>query len=375
MRSFIKILLLEDVPEDAGLIERALRKEKIHFQSLRVDTSDEFNEGLTSFKPDIILSDHALPQFNSNEALNISRAMYPHIPFILVTGAVSEEFAVKILKLGADDYVLKSNLSRLGPAVIQSLRQRKLEMQKEHAEEALRLQNIELTKVNRELDNFVYNISHNLRAPLASAMGLLNLILIEKQNPLSLENYLDKARISLARLDNTLQEILDYSRNTRLGEQLIKIDLAKVIHECFEKLHYLNGFEKIRKNIIIRHKKDLLGDPYRLSLIFSNLISNSIKYMDKQKPVNTIDILAEIGDELVIEYSDNGVGIYKESVPHVFDMFYRGTNKSEGAGLGLYIVKEAIEKLCGSIQLESEERKGVWFSIRIPNGVKEGLKS
>lgn len=367
MRSYIKILLLEDVPEDAGLIERALKKEKVHFQSVRVDTADEFHAGLIDFKPDIILSDHALPQFNSNEALRIGRSVYPHIPFILVTGTVSEEFAVKILKLGADDYILKSNLSRLVPSMIQALRQRKLEAQKEKAEQTLKEQNIELKKVNRELDNFVYSISHNLRAPLASAMGLLNLISIDKQDAMSLENYLEKTRISLHKLDDTLKEILDYSRNTRISEQVVKIDLDLLINECFNKFQYLRGYDKITKHIVIHQEKDFICEPYRLSLIFSNLISNSIKYMDSQKSENRIDIEAVVGDEIRIVYTDNGIGIYKDYAPRVFEMFYRGTDKSEGAGLGLYIVKEAVDKLNGSITLESEERKGVKFTLRLPN--------
>lgn len=367
MRSYIKILLLEDVPEDAGLVERALRKEKVHFRSIRVDSAEEFRSGLINFKPDIILSDHALPQFNSNEALKIGRSIYPHIPFILVTGAVSEEFAVQILKLGADDYVLKSNLSRLVPAMLQALKQRKLEARKERAELALKEQNIELRKVNKELDNFVYNISHNLRAPLASAMGLLNLISLSKQDAISLETYLEKTRLSLAKLDNTLKEILDYSRNTRLSEQAVSIDLEKLVNECFEKLQYLPRYDRIVKRVAVRQERDFVCEPYRLSIIFSNLISNSIKYMDEHKPENRIDIEADVSDHIVIVYSDNGIGIYKDYVPRVFDMFYRGTHLSEGAGLGLYIVKEAVEKLHGSIHLESEERKGVKFTIKIPN--------
>ena len=109
----LKILILEDIQDDVGLIERELRKGGLKFEMLRVDSRAEFLEALRNYKADVILSDHSLPQFNSFEALKLCRRLGVSIPFILVTGSVSEEFAVTSLKQGADDYVLKSNLIRL----------------------------------------------------------------------------------------------------------------------------------------------------------------------------------------------------------------------------------------------------------------------
>src|SRR5688500_2174415 len=107
MNKALRILMLEDIPDDAGLIERTLAKQKLNFVGKRVDTKEEFIESLDEFRPDIILSDHVLPQFNSLEALSICKRVGLNVPFILVTGTVSEEFAVSCMKEGADDYVLK----------------------------------------------------------------------------------------------------------------------------------------------------------------------------------------------------------------------------------------------------------------------------
>ena len=120
----LKILMLEDLQDDVGLIERTLRKEGMAFSSKRVDSEEEFTLCLQHFQPDVILSDHALPQFNSLEALKICRKHAVNVPFILVTGTVSEEFAVSCLKQGADDYVLKSNMVRLPSAIHNALKQR-----------------------------------------------------------------------------------------------------------------------------------------------------------------------------------------------------------------------------------------------------------
>src|SRR5579864_4597434 len=109
MEKELRILMLEDLEEDAGLLDRVLSKEKIAFTRIRVESRDEFINALGSFDPDLILSDHALPQFNSIEALKIAQEKKPEVPFIIVTGSVSEEFAVSCIKKGANDYVLKSN--------------------------------------------------------------------------------------------------------------------------------------------------------------------------------------------------------------------------------------------------------------------------
>lgn len=178
----LKILMLEDNADDAMLIERTLRKGSIEFVTERVDTREEFTEAITRFQPDVVLSDHGLPGFNSHEALKICLRERPTTPFILVTGTVTDDFAISCLRDGADDYILKSNLLRLPAAVSSALKKRKLEKLKREARHALRKQNTELLKVNKELDNFVYSVSHNLRGPLASVMGLLQLAHQEKDS-------------------------------------------------------------------------------------------------------------------------------------------------------------------------------------------------
>ena len=119
MSGELKILFLEDNEDDVVLIQRALRKSNFIFSPQWASNKEKFISSLQLFSPDIILSDHTLPQFDSLSALGIVKEKYPHIPFILVTGSVSEEFAVKCIKSGAEDYVLKNNLVKL-PSIIES---------------------------------------------------------------------------------------------------------------------------------------------------------------------------------------------------------------------------------------------------------------
>jgi len=365
----LKILMLEDLQDDVGLIERTLRKEGMAFNSKRVDSEEEFTECLVDFQPDVILSDHALPQFNSLEALKICRKQAINVPFILVTGTVSEEFAVSCLKQGADDYVLKSNMVRLPSAIHNALRQRHHETKRKKAERTLRRQNQELIKINKELDSFVYSVSHNLRAPLMSVLGLINLLQLENKNgDPSMHNYFQMMQQSIHKLDDTLKEILDYSRNARSALAISTVDVRKAILDSFEKLKYIEGSDEIVKSIEINQEVVFYSDTYRLSVIINNIVSNAIKYRDVNKAHNELVVSAAFSEtDLTLSFRDNGIGIASEYLPRVFEMFFRATERSEGAGLGLYIVKETVEKLHGNISIESVLGEGTIFKVIIPN--------
>jgi PAS domain S-box-containing protein len=131
------VLILEDNPADAELMERQLKKAGIGFVSHHVDTRNGFLKALKSFKPDFILADYMLPKFDALQALALRSKNAPLTPFIVVTGSISEEIAVKCMKQGADDYLLKDRLARLGEAVRNSLANRRLQAEKKAAEEAL----------------------------------------------------------------------------------------------------------------------------------------------------------------------------------------------------------------------------------------------
>jgi len=371
MENELKILMLEDQEDDAGLVDRALLKERFQFIRKRVDTRDEFEEALDEFKPDVILSDHALPQFNSIEALRVCIARKLNVPFILVTGAVSEEFAVNCLKRGADDYVLKSNLSRLLLAIRYALRQHRNENNRQIQEEMLRTQNEELIKINRELDAFVYSVSHDLRSPLASVLGLINILKIDANVSVeTIFSYVNLIEKSILKLDETLQGILNYSKNAR-GELIIKeVNVEDLITRTVDQLRYIEGAEIISFQTDVFGHTAMFTDEYRLSVVLTNLLSNAIKYADhgKEKPV--IQVNATITPaHLTMIIRDNGIGIPNDQINRVFGMFYRATERSKGAGLGLYIVKEVIDKLNGNIVIQSQLGKETLVRITIPNNV------
>ena len=152
----LRILILEDVPMDAELMEYELARSNIPFDARCVDTRDEFVRQLDDFQPHLILSDYTLPRFDGMAALSLARERAPAVPFLIVTGSVNEETAVGCMKAGATDYLLKSNLARIGPAIEAALARVESRLEKSRAEAALRRSEANLRAIfNTSLQAFV----------------------------------------------------------------------------------------------------------------------------------------------------------------------------------------------------------------------------
>lgn len=367
MRNVLRILCLEDDEDDFDIINRTLEKNGVAAKTVRVDSREKFHQALTEFHPDVILSDHALPRFDSSEALNLCQELGMRVPFILVTGAVSEEFAARCMKLGADDYILKSNLKRLPASIQNAIKLRETERAKLKAMADLAAQNDELIKINKEVDSLVYSVSHNLRAPLMSLVGLLHLARREDRIDI-IRDYNEKMESVIHKLDDTLKDILDYSKNARQDLRIEDIDFNKLISDAVDKLRFMPSFEAIEFKVNIDAPVPFMSDSYRLSVITINLMSNSIKYADltKKKPLFKISVNVT-ADHAIMKFEDNGIGIDAVLIPKVFDMFFRGTTERDGSGLGLYIVNEAVQKVGGTIKVSSVLGRGTSITLEIPN--------
>jgi PAS domain S-box-containing protein len=234
------------------------------------------------------------------------------------------------------------------------------------AEEALTKQNQELAKINAELDRFVYSTSHDLRAPLTSLLGIVYLM---EQEPLSesMREYLNMMRTSINRMDAFIGEITDYSRNARTEVVIQPLDVEKLIRECFADLHHLPRASSIRKEISVLVSVRVHSDSRRLKMVLNNLISNAILYHNPYSPSPFIRVeVSKEADHHRVRVIDNGRGIAPEHQSRIFDMFYRASSDTKGSGLGLYIVKETVDKIGGTIQVSSRVGVGSTFTIQLP---------
>ncbi|HMJ69184.1 MAG TPA: PAS domain S-box protein [Cyclobacteriaceae bacterium] len=224
----------------------------------------------------------------------------------------------------------------------------------------------ELKIRNTELDNFVYKVSHDLRAPLSSILGLVNLANMpgNDDNP---GTYITLIGRKVEQLDHFISDVLSHSKNLKQDVTIERVDVKQIVANTFTDLSYLRNAELIHKEIDIQGS-GFFSDRWRLAEIFRNLISNAIKYrrMDIDKPM--VKVTVRITEqEADITFSDNGIGIEPDKLLNIFEMFYRASTQSDGSGLGLYIVKNAVEKLGGQIDVFSKPLQGTEFKIILPN--------
>ena len=227
-------------------------------------------------------------------------------------------------------------------------------------------QNIELKETNQELDRFVYSVSHDLSAPLKSILGLVNISKLNS-NPEDHKLYFNKIETSVIKLDEFIKEVLDYSRNKRLESTLEQFGLNELCAEILESLKHMEGYQNIDVDLSDLSTSQIRSDKTRVKIILNNLLTNSIKYQ-KHLPEHQsyIRISSKKKDStVVIEIEDNGEGIKPEIQEKIFNMFYRGHEKSKGSGLGLYIAREAAEKIDGTIAVKSHYGVGSTFTLEL----------
>ncbi|MTI33243.1 ATP-binding protein [Xanthovirga aplysinae] len=226
---------------------------------------------------------------------------------------------------------------------------------------------LKVKKINMELDKFVYSISHDINAPIASVSGLVNLMRYESKDD-SMDPYYERIDKSLIALKHYINDILDFSRNTRLKLHYEQINFNELIEESLVPLKFLPGSDKITIHQEIKGDEAFYNDKYRLKVILNNLLSNAIKYADFRKEHPFINIkITTTSKDCFLAVEDNGRGIPRNRQDRIFDMFYRASEESQGAGIGLYIVKGVLIKLKGSITVDSDPGMGSTFTVQIPN--------
>jgi PAS domain S-box-containing protein len=233
----------------------------------------------------------------------------------------------------------------------------------------------ELEDRNFELDQIMYKTSHDIRSPITSIMGLLN-IMKEENSLEEIRNYLTFLEKRAGDLDRFTKSMLNYGRAQRAGELTEEIDFEELIAHCMLDLQYLPTFNRLAKHIHIRKDALFFSDSLRVNIILSNILSNAVKYQNTQREDSFIDIAIEVTAlEARLSFRDNGIGVKQEYMDKVFNMFFRATEKSDGSGLGMYIVKQTIDKLNGSVTFSSEIGQGSEIYIILPNLIADTPKA
>jgi signal transduction histidine kinase len=476
MSQQLRILHLEDFAPDAEIVRRALDKAGFDYTIRVVDNRESYEEALSDYDPDIVISDHTLYQFNSLDALRIFKEKKLSIPFILVTGTVSEEFAVTVLKSGADDYLLKDNLTRLPHAILSAIREKSAKKEKEAANESLRIlfknidevfftidpssgtfvqisdacshiygrpmseflansalwldvihtedaaaretlesiqdeplhaeyrimhhnsttkwvatrlvptldENRRLVRIDgistditttkeaelaladkmEELKTVIYRLYHDLRGPLTSTAGLINLARTEVKEPPATE-YLTMIEEANNRLDKILLGIAQLVDADHPRLERTEITFREMVADIINIYKDSNAGKETEFNTDIRLDKEVYHHEPLLYCLLDNLIGNAVYFRRRDHSLVNVRIgIAE--KKLLLEVEDNGIGIEPEYRDRIFEIFFRANESSRGSGLGLYIVKNIVSNLKGEIKVSSTPGNGSCFRILLP---------
>jgi len=217
---------------------------------------------------------------------------------------------------------------------------------------------------NAELDGFFYRISHDLKGPISSMLGISHLAKLEVSDPTALD-YLNRQHEQVDRLNQIIRGLINLTRlnNTSLTRE--KIDFANLVDTCINSLQGLSKFPKVRFVKDVAPGIDYEAEWVMLNAIMQNLIENSIKYSREEDAFVRISIRPQ-DDHVLLEVEDNGLGIPEEHQAKIFEMFYRATDAGTGTGLGLYILKRSVDRLKGKIKIKSKEGEGSTFTIHLP---------
>jgi signal transduction histidine kinase len=385
MKRELRLLVIEDMAADVELIDHELHRAGLRFRSKWVQNKEQLLEELTQRPPDVILSDHGIPGFDGFTALDVARQRCPEIPFIFVTGAHGDEVAVETLKHGADDYVLKSRLHLLAPAIKRALREAAervrrrqaevaLQQSQEHlrllaeTEQTLRQSAAQVEADYRELQELTQVLARDLRMSLRHIDRFAELLQRAAGEQLSPKNRSSVLTIveSARQMGRLLDELLTYCRIGQAEMNRMHFSLADTVKEV---LHDLSREVEGRQiEWVLGDLPEVVGDPALIWLAFSSLMSNAVKFTRLRERAR-IEIASTSTDrEVIVCVADNGAGFDARHSARLFGLFQRlhPAGEFEGTGLGLANVRRIVQRHGGRTWAEGAPGQGASFFLSLP---------
>jgi signal transduction histidine kinase len=224
-----------------------------------------------------------------------------------------------------------------------------------------------LQKAYDELDKFAYSVTHDMRGPLLSILGAVD-IAQQIDNIDEIREMLGLMAKSVRKLDNFIKDMHDYY-NLKRGElQIVEINFDELVKEMEDIYRITANMGCIRLMTKVVQHETFRCDEISLKIILNNLLSNAFKYQQKENDDKWIELSIEVERGMATIYvKDNGIGIHESHTSEIFNMFFRATSEGIGSGFGLYNVKDALSKINGEIKIDSVLDKGTTFIVTIPN--------
>jgi signal transduction histidine kinase len=362
----IRVLYIDDEVNNLLSFQAAFRRKyKIYIASSGAEGMNILNDEKDI---QVIICDQRMPHSTGVEFFQVVRKAFPHPVRILLTGYTDAEAIIAAINKGEIFRYIKKPWDEFE---LQNAVQNAYELYT--TRQQLKKKVSELERTNDELNRFVYSTSHDLRSPLASVMGILNLARMENsvEDP---NNYMGMIETCMNKMDIFIQKIIEYYKSIRVDEDLTEIDFKSMLQESIDICRMQKP--SVEFNLTVDQTAKFFNDSFRISIVIDNLISNAVKYQKPTTDSPKVNVFVKADENKVqIEIEDNGIGIVEEHLNNIFKMFFRSTTHVNGLGIGLYIVKEALSRIGGEISVSSTYGIGTIFRIVIPNLAKTEEKT
>jgi two-component system sensor histidine kinase EvgS len=368
----LHILIVEDSENDALLLLRELKRSGYEPVYERVYTPKGLNDALEKQAWDIIISDFVMPQFSGLEALRLTKTKNIDTPFIITSGKISDDTAVLSMKAGAADYIMKDNLTRLGPAIERELQETAIRRESEKASKSLKEREEELhvlKQIDRLKDEFIGLVSHELRTPLTVILGALSTVITEgdRLSAKETKQLVGDAYSEAELLSNILANLLELARAqaNRLQISEEPVNMREIIDTTVNKMKQQMPSHPI--SVDCDNSITVNADRVRLQRILRNLLDNAAKY---SAPRTKIEIFVRRNKgEFLVGVRDKGIGIPADKQGMLFEPFQRlepQNMNATGTGLGLVVCRRLVEAHGGRIWVESQPGCGSTFQFTLP---------
>jgi signal transduction histidine kinase len=374
----LRVLLVEDREDDELLLRRSLG-EVFNLTMQRVDNAAAMRQALAASPDwDIVVSDYAMPSFTALDALRIVHEDGRDLPFIILSGTVTDETAISAMRAGAHDYVMKDNVHRLKPAIERELQ----EVAHRRARRLAELERDQLLARERDLreaaeqaarlkDEFLNLLSHELRTPLTSILGWARMLRLREGGNASVVQSVEAIERNGRTLTRLVEELIDLSAilSGRLLLHERAVEFSAVVRSAVDQVADAADEKEVAIETGLAGECWLWGDPDRLNQIVVNLLTNAIKFTPKKGRIWVS--LERSSSEAILSVRDTGIGIPTDFLPYVFDTFRQADGSVSrafgGLGLGLSIVRHLIEMHGGRVTAESAGAdRGAMFTVRLP---------
>jgi two-component system, cell cycle sensor histidine kinase and response regulator CckA len=367
----LRVLIVEDSEDDSALLLRELRRGGYEVSYQRVDTAATMTSALDNQEWDLVISDHSMPHFSGIEALHLLRTKGIDVPLIFVSGTLGEEMAVTALKGGAQDYLMKNNLTRLVTAVQRELREAEERRERKKLEQQLR-QAQKMEAVGR----LAGGIAHDFNNLLGVIIGYSELLEERLGQNDPLRPKAEQIKKAGQRAASLTRQLLAFSRQQMFEPKVL--DLNAVVADALNMLQRLIGEDIELVTVPAPELGRIKADQGQIEQIIMNLAVNARDAMPEGGKLTITTVNAELdevyarqhpvvpGSYVMLAVSDTGCGMDQETQAHIFEPFFTTKEKGKGTGLGLATVYGVVKQSGGYIWVYSEPGLGSTFKIYLP---------